>query len=110
VWSTPMARGKGDSLLQGWAEHPELRCQERGKYVCLENFVPIFFELLFGYNGSLICAPCGSQGIVRHQVAYLLAADIVSGSLPIRLREVHPPVMITRNRCSRPRPRLLTCL
>ena len=42
-------------------------------------------------------------------VAYLLAADIVLGSLPIRLREVNQPVIITRNRCSRPRPRLLTC-
>jgi hypothetical protein len=43
-------------------------------------------------------------------VAYLLATDIFSGLLPIHLREVHQPVMITRNRCLRPRPRLLTCL
>jgi hypothetical protein len=43
-------------------------------------------------------------------VAYLLAADIVSGPLLIRLREVNPPVIITRNRCSRPRPRLVTCI
>ena len=46
---------------------------------------------------------------VLRRVAYLLAADIVLGSLPIRLREVNQPVIITRNRCSRPRPRLLTC-
>ena len=43
-------------------------------------------------------------------VAYLLTADIVSGPLPMRLREVNQPVIITRNRCSRPRPRLLTCI
>src|SRR5262249_37088232 len=43
-------------------------------------------------------------------VAYLRAADIVSGPLPSRLREVNQPVIITRNRCSRPRPRLLPCI
>jgi hypothetical protein len=47
---------------------------------------------------------------VIRQVAYLLAADIVSGPLLIRLSEVNPPVIITRNRCSRPRPRLVTCI
>jgi hypothetical protein len=43
-------------------------------------------------------------------VAYLLAADIVSGPLPSRLREVTQPVRITRNQFSRPRPRLWACL
>jgi hypothetical protein len=33
----------------------------------------------------------------RRSVAYLLAADNVSGPLPIRLREVNQPVSITRN-------------
>src|SRR5215510_14155695 len=37
---------------------------------------------------------------LKRRVAYLLAADIVSGPLPIRLREVNQPVIITRNRCS----------
>jgi hypothetical protein len=41
-------------------------------------------------------------------VAYLLAADIVLGPLPMRLKEVKQPVISTRNRFSRPRPRLLT--
>ena len=40
-------------------------------------------------------------------VAYLLAADNVSGPLPISLREVNQPVSITRNRFSRPRAHLL---
>jgi transposase-like protein len=43
-------------------------------------------------------------------VAYLLAADIVSGPLPSRLREVNQPVIITRNRFSRPRPCPLACI
>jgi hypothetical protein len=38
----------------------------------------------------------------EHAVAYLLAADIVAGPLPIRLREGNQPVIITRNGCSRP--------
>jgi hypothetical protein len=33
----------------------------------------------------------------EHAVAYLLAADIVAGPLPIRLREINQPVLITRN-------------
>ena len=33
----------------------------------------------------------------RRRVAYLLAADIVSGPLPIRLREVNQPVLSTPN-------------
>jgi hypothetical protein len=53
---------------------------------------------------------CRNRHCPKCQVAYLLAADIVSGPLPIRLREVNQPVIITRNRCSRSRPRLLTCL
>ena len=44
------------------------------------------------------------------QVAYLLAADIVSGPLPSRLREVNQPVLITRDRFLRPRPCPLACL
>jgi hypothetical protein len=44
----------------------------------------------------------------QRQVAYLLAADIVSGPLPIRLREVNQPMISTRNRVSTPRPCLLT--
>src|SRR2546425_11531113 len=43
-------------------------------------------------------------------VAYLLAADIVLGPLPMRLKEVKQPVISTRNRFSRPRLRLLTCI
>ena len=43
-------------------------------------------------------------------VAYLLAADIVSGPLPSRLREVNQPVIITRNRYSSPRPCPLACI
>ena len=43
-------------------------------------------------------------------VAYLLAADNVSGPLPIPLREVNQPVSIPRNRFSRPRARLLACI
>ena len=62
-----MAREKGDSSLQGWAEHPELRLREIGKYECLDNFVPVLFGLFFGYNVSLVFAPCGPQGIVQHQ-------------------------------------------
>jgi len=46
----------------------------------------------------------------HEQVAYLLAADIVSGPLPIRLRAGNPPVISTRNPFSRPRPCLLPCL
>jgi hypothetical protein len=49
-------------------------------------------------------------GLVLLQVAYLGAADIVSRPLPIRLREVNQPVIITRNRFSSPHPRLLTCI
>jgi len=45
-----------------------------------------------------------------NRVAYLQAADIVSRPLPIRLRDVNQPVSITRNRFSRPHPRLLTCI
>jgi hypothetical protein len=45
-----------------------------------------------------------------NSVAYLLAADNVSGLLPIPLREVNQPVSITRNRFSRPRARLLACI
>jgi len=45
---------------------------------------------------------------VARAVAYLLAADIVAGPLPIRLREINQPVLITRNWCSRPHPRPLT--
>src|SRR5262249_57910831 len=41
------------------------------------------------------------RGKHRARVAYLLAADIVSGPLPSRLREAHQPVIITRNRFSR---------
>jgi len=52
----------------------------------------------------------GRQWLTRLVVAYLLAADNVSGPLPISLREVKEPVIITRNRFSRPRPRLLTCM
>ena len=52
----------------------------------------------------LICA-FGHQ-----RVAYLLAADIVSGPLPIRLRELNQPVIIPQNRCSRPRPCPLACI
>ena len=61
------------------------------------------------------CSRCGiginidTNGLA-HAVAYLLAADNVSGPLPIRLREVKEPVISTRNRFSRPRPRLLTCI
>jgi hypothetical protein len=47
---------------------------------------------------------------VSSWVAYLLAADNVSGLLPIPLREVNQPVSITRNRFSRPRARLLACI
>jgi hypothetical protein len=43
-------------------------------------------------------------------VAYLLAADNVSGPLPIPLREVNQPVSITRNQFSRPCARLLACI
>ena len=43
-------------------------------------------------------------------VAYLLAADIVSGPLPIRLREVNHSVISTRNGFSRSRPCLLICI
>ena len=43
-------------------------------------------------------------------VAYLLAADNVSGPLPIPLREVNQPVSIPRNRFSRRRARLLACI
>src|SRR5262249_35442071 len=41
---------------------------------------------------------------------YLLAADIVSGPLPIRLREVNQPVIITQSRFSRPHPCPLACI
>src|SRR5713101_4064091 len=34
---------------------------------------------------------------LRQEVAYLLAADIVAGPLPIRLREVNQSVISTRN-------------
>src|SRR5499433_3193073 len=47
---------------------------------------------------------------MKQRVAYLLAADIVSGPLPSRLREVNQPVIITRNRFSRPRPCPLVCI
>jgi len=50
------------------------------------------------------------SGCIRRRVAYLLAADIVSGPLPSRLREVNQPVIITRNRFSRPRPCPLACI
>ena len=46
----------------------------------------------------------------QHSVAYLLAADIVSGPLPIRLREVNHSVISTRNGFSRSRPCLLICI
>jgi hypothetical protein len=52
----------------------------------------------------------GSNTYQDTAVAYLLAADNVSGPLPSRLREVNQPVIITRNGCSRPRPRLLPCI
>src|SRR4029077_1948724 len=45
--------------------------------------------------------------LVHRWVAYLLAADNVSGPLPIPLREVNQPVSLTRNRFSR---RLLACI
>jgi hypothetical protein len=58
----------------------------------------------------------GSQTVTAHlglsprTVAYLLAADIVSRPLPSRLRKVNQPVIITRNRFSRPRPCPLACI
>jgi hypothetical protein len=68
-----------------------------------------------GLQGIACACPLAETGGVlplqaRNEVAYLLAADNVSGPLPIRLREVKEPVIITRNRFSRPRPRLLTCI
>jgi hypothetical protein len=45
-----------------------------------------------------------------HRVAYPALADIVSGPLPSRLREVNQTVIITRNRFSRPRPCPLACI
>jgi hypothetical protein len=43
-------------------------------------------------------------------VAYLLAADIVSRLPSSRLSNANQPVLMTRNRCSSPRPRLLACI
>ena len=48
--------------------------------------------------------------LLTDAVAYLLAADIVSGPLPIRLREVNHSVISTRNGFSRSRPCLLICI
>jgi hypothetical protein len=45
-------------------------------------------------------------GMIRG-VAYLGAADNVSGPLPLPLREGNQPVIRTRNGFSRPRPALL---
>jgi hypothetical protein len=54
--------------------------------------------------------PFDEPELLGQRVAYLLAADIVSGPLPSRLREVNQPVIITRNRFSRPRPCPLACI
>src|SRR5437870_4588604 len=51
-----------------------------------------------------------SRALFPRRVAYLLAADIVSGPLPIRLREVNQPVLSTPNVFSIPFPTCLTCL
>jgi hypothetical protein len=75
------------------SSRPELRQRDLVRHVVKDN--------LDGHPHS--------NGVVL-EVAYLLAADIVSGLLPIRLREINQPMISTRNRCSRPRPCLLTCI
>ena len=62
----------------------------------------------WGYDR--IVGALANLGLTVSEVAYLLAADNVSGLLPIPLRGVNQPVSITRNRCSRPRARLLACI
>jgi hypothetical protein len=54
------------------------------------------------WDRPLNCLAMGLSCTLGIPVAYLLAADIVSGPLPIRLREVNQPVIITRNWCSSP--------
>ena len=67
--------------------------------------------LELGHGGIKVVAQATGLGerTIR-RVAYLLAADIVSGPLPIRLRELNQPVIIPQNRCSRPRPCPLACI
>jgi hypothetical protein len=57
-WSTNIARGrrKGYSWLHAWSEHEELSHREMGNGGYLDIFVPVLFELFFGYNVSLACA------------------------------------------------------
>jgi hypothetical protein len=61
-------------------------------------------------DGTNTVAKKGAMGLATRAVAYLLAADNVSGPLPIPLREVNQPVSLTRNRFSRRRARLLACI
>jgi hypothetical protein len=71
-------------------------------------------QALIATHGGLSLAWCATifhiSTMSLYRVAYLLAADIVSGPLPIRLREINQPMINTRNRFSRPRPCLLTCI
>ena len=80
----------------------ELRREIHEGLNVVENWNSANDFILFGKGGDIATN--------RREVAYLQAADIVSRPLPIRLRDVNQPVSITRNRFSRPHPRLLTCI
>ncbi len=76
---------------------------------CLETIVKSATAGLRAIGFGVCTLTLCHLGLLK-RVAYLLAAYIVAGPLPIRLREVNQSVISTRNRFSRPHPCLLTCI
>jgi predicted ATPase len=102
-----LSHAQVEQIVTGMTDGKTFPAAELQQIITKTDGVPLFVEEI-----TKAILESGQLKAVdgNYEVAYLLAADIVSGPLPIRLREINQPMINTRNRFSRPRPCLLTCI